>query len=395
MPLQHATAPNVARSGRFTSLSRSYRTGFEPLSMVRVGTIHEADDALEIAKLLVIPDAHGSHWDQRAIALLQLLILFVLHRYRDTPDLRNLAKVRSLVALGWEGLQTVFAEAAELGPTTLRELGGGFLGNGVSDEGRSIWSNTDKAIALFGSDRPAGLITTRSSFDMMSFNREVASLFLMVDEEKVGVYGGFLRVIMGCALMAMTRAKTEAPPEHPTLFLIDEAATLGRLEPLETGVGYLATYARLLLVFQDLDQLERTYPKARSIIANATVKVAFGVNDIATAKMLSETIGKATTQSHSQGKSQRSIDLFQRETNRGQSETGRYLLDPSEVMRLPRDQAMIFFNGAVVHPILASKVQYFKVWRWWRRWDQWRSQSAKPVPRREAPPLPFDLSPSV
>lgn len=261
---------------------------FNPLDMVRVGTYHEADDALELAKLLVIPDSSEGHWDTRATQLLQALILYVCRGYAETPELRNLAKVRSLVALGWDGLAPVIEEASFLGSPTLRETMTSFKGVADTPEAKSVLSNAEKAMALWAADRPAGMISLDSTFDFRDFNRQTMTCFIMVDEEKLQIYAGFLRVMMGCALMAMTRAKTEVPPKIPTLLLLDEAAAMGRIEPLETGVGYLAAYARLILVFQDLNQLRRTYPKAESMAANAGCKVAFGVNDTETAKMAPE-----------------------------------------------------------------------------------------------------------
>jgi type IV secretion system protein VirD4 len=346
-----------------------------PLDMVRLGTYHEADDALELAKLLVIPESSEGHWDTRATQLLQALILYVCLRYRETPELRNLAKVRSLVALGAKGLEPVMAEAATLGPVSLRDLATGFQGMGDMPEAKSIISNADKAMTLWAADRPAGLVSMESAFRFEDFNRRTMTCYLMVDEEKLPIYAGFLRVMMGCALMAMTRAKEEAPPKVPTLLLLDEAAALGRIEPLETGVGYLATYARLLFVFQDLDQLNRTYPKARSIMANAGVKIAFGINDVETARMLSDTLGPVTTASRSTGESFRSLDPAAAQRSQGTSEAGRALLDLSEILRLPRDRAIILFNGPVRFPVLARKVRYFKERRWRGQWDRWRSQA--------------------
>eukprot|EP01037_Dinobryon_pediforme_P017099 gene17099-17290_t len=360
---------------------------FNPLDMIRLGTIHEADDALELARLLIIPDSSGGgHWDNRATQLLQGLILYTCHRYAGMSELRNLAKVRSLVALGWGGLEGVFTEASRLGPTTLREIATGFTGMDASEEAKSILSTADKAISLWGADRPAGMVSATSSFDFRAFNRRTMTCFVMVDEEKLPISAGFLRVMMGCALVAMTRAKSEAPPKVPTLLLFDEAAAMGRIEPLETGVGYLATYARLILVFQDLDQIQRTYPKARSMIANAGCKVAFGVNDIETARMLADTIGHTTTVSRSTGESQRNVDLVQQQLNQGRSEAGRYLRDPSEIMRMPRHRAMVFFNGPVTYPVMARKVRYFRVWRWFGRWDKWRPRRATVLPFRPQPP---------
>lgn len=364
---------------------------FNPLDIVRTGSFHEADDALELAKLLVIPDSsNGGHWDNRATQLLQGLILYTCLRYAQTPELRNLSKVRSLVTLGAEGLSPLMEDAKKLNSASLREFLISFENIAGSDEARSIFSNAEKAMAVWSGDRPAGLISQKSTFDFRDFNRKTMTCFIMVDEEKLPIYGGFLRMMMGCAIMAMTRAKSEEPPKVPTLLLLDEAAAMGRIEPLETGVGYLATYARMLLVFQDLDQLKRTYQKSTSMIANAGCKIAFGVNDIETARMLAESIGQTTVTSHSAGQSQRSTDMFERQHNQGANEAGRYLLDPSEIMRLSRKKALIFFNGSVRHPVLATKIRYFKVWRWRGMWDRWRSTPAKVV-AFSPPPPPKDL----
>ncbi|MGF0540752.1 type IV secretory system conjugative DNA transfer family protein [Agrobacterium sp. ES01] len=363
------------------AINPEWSDSFNPLDMVRIGGFHEADDALELAKLLVIPDSsNGGHWDNRATQLLQGLILYTCLQYAATPELRTLSKVRSLVTLGAEGLAPLMEDAKTLGSASLREFLVSFEKIAGSDEARSIFSNAEKAMAVWSGDRPAGLISQKSTFDFRDFNRKTMTCFLMVDEEKLPIYGGFLRMMMGCAIMAMTRAKSEEPPKIPTLLLLDEAAAMGRIEPLETGVGYLATYARMILVFQDLDQLKRTYEKSTSMIANAGCKIAFGVNDIETARMLADSIGQTTVTSHSAGQSQRSTDMFERQRNQGANEAGRFLIDPSEIMRLSRKKALIFFNGPVRHPVLARKIQYFKVWRWRGMWDQWRPRSAKIVP---------------
>ncbi|WFU07544.1 type IV secretory system conjugative DNA transfer family protein (plasmid) [Rhizobium sp. CB3171] len=350
---------------------------FNPLDMVRVNTFHEADDALQLAKLLVIPDTTGgSHWDNRATQLLQGLVLYTCLRYADIPELRNLSKVRNLVSLGWGGLGPVMEEARTLGSTSLREIMEAFRDMDASDEARSILSNADKAMSPWSADRPAGMISTMSTFDFRDFNRETITCYLVVDEEKLPIYREFLRVMMGSALTAMTRVKHEPPAKHPTFLLMDECAAMGRIEPLETGVGYLASYARMLLVFQDLDQLKRTYPKASSMIANAGCKIAFGVSDIETARMLADTIGQTTVRSSSRGKNHRS-----------ESDAARMLKDPSEILRMPFSRAFVFFNGRVRYPVLTRKIRYYKMWRWMFRWDKWRKPSAKIIP---FPSLPDD-----
>ena len=84
--------------------------------------------------------------------------------------------------------------------------------------------------------------------------------------DKLTVYAPFLRVMTGLAIGGILRAGfNSAPPACRPLLMLDEAAALGYLEPLEDGMGYLAAYARAMLIFQDLGQLEATYPKARFV----------------------------------------------------------------------------------------------------------------------------------
>jgi type IV secretion system protein VirD4 len=216
----------------------------------------------------------------------------------------------------------------------------------------------------------------------------------MVPEEKLTIYRGFLRVLIGCALIAMTRSKA-AVPRQRTLLLLDEAAALGSLQPIENGVGYLATYMTMIMVWQDLDQLQRTYRRARSIIANAGCKVAFNVSDIDTARMLAEQIGFATILSHSASQSQSNLDPVRQNLSQGISETARYLVDPAEIMRLPDRQALILMPRQVTYPILAKKVRYWRERRWKGLWDEWRPGS-HPLPApAKAPVLASRQEPSI
>lgn len=100
--------------------------------------------------------------------------------------------------------------------------------------------------------------------------------------------------------------------------------------------------------------------------------------------MLADTLGHRTTESYSSGQSQRSWAPSDIQRNQGANEASRYLLDPSEIMRLPRNRAIVLFNGPVRFPVLAHKVRYYKVLRWKGCWDRW-GRSAQVVPFRQKP----------
>jgi type IV secretion system protein VirD4 len=346
---------------------------FNPLDMIQVGTWHEADDAKQLADLLIIPTHDGEHWDEKARSLLAAVLLYVCHKYRDEPELCTLSQVRALAAQDWPGLEATLRDAASLSSISLREEATSLLAMDQSDEMKSIKSTMDKATGLWSVDKPAGIVSLRSDFRFEQLNQQTGTVYVMVPEEKLAIYRGFLRAIIGCAIFAMTRQKQHLP-KAKTLLLLDEAASLGRIQPIEDGVGYLAAYMNMIMVWQDLDQLERTYSRARSIIANAGCKVAFNVSDIQTARMLADSIGHTTILSHSAGRSQTNVDLMRHNLSEGVSEAARYLLDPAEIMRLPDRRALILMPRQVTYPILATKVRYWLERCWRGLWDTWRTE---------------------
>jgi type IV secretion system protein VirD4 len=350
---------------------------FNPLDMVRVGTWNERDDAEALAKLLVMPDGHESHWDNKAEGLLTCLIL---HTVTLEPELRTLSHVRTLSTLAPQSFSELLQRIGTKGGGAAAELANSFLAMGGSEEYKNILSNVEKATRIWSSGSPAGSIASKSTFQLTDLIDKTTTIYLVVDEEKLSVYAGFLRVIVGCVINALTRAKDRPRPKHKVLLLLDEAAALGSLEPLERGVGYLRAYCTPVLVFQDMAQLKQLYRRWGSFIANATCKVFFNVTDLDAARMVSETVGQAPTLARNQSMSQGSMDLFTSQQSFGASETTRWLLDPSEVIRLPGRNALIFYRSDIMrYPVLATKINYrqWRHWYWWGKFDRWEPMATR------------------
>ncbi len=128
----------------------------------------------------------------------------------------------------------------------------------------------------------------------------------------------------------------------------------------------------MLLVFQDFGQIETNFPKARSIIANAGAVCIFGVRDLATAEQVSKMLGPKTMAAHSQGTSQASTAVIRQQLQNSVAETGRSLLDPSEILRMGDREALVFVDG-VRFPARVRKIRYWKEWRFRGHWDRWRA----------------------
>jgi len=155
-----------------------------------------------------------------------------------------------------------------------------------------------------------------------------------------------------------------AKPAQPVLFMLDELPALGYMRPIEEGIGYLAGYgAKLWLFVQDLDQLQKTYPKARSMIANCAVRQAFNVQDPDTAKLLSDMLGTATVRLHSEGQSSPlPFNLVASSFHSGAFEGARQLMTTGEILTMKGNEQLIFVQG--LPAFRARKVRYFD---WWER----------------------------
>ena len=144
--------------------------------------------------------------------------------------------------------------------------------------------------------------------------------------------------------------------QTPTLFLLDEFAALSRLEAVERAMGLMAGYGLQLWPILQGEaasrkrsggafrcrtggahgQLRDLYgARANTFVANAGVLQVFGVNDVETARWLSQALGRQTigyeTVTHRPG------DL----PSTSEHVTGRELLTPDEIMRLPQSLQLL------------------------------------------------------
>jgi type IV secretion system protein VirD4 len=304
----------------------------------------------------------------------------IIYLLRTRPkELRTLAALNDLVNAETHTLTETFKSMAQRPEAVIATKARMALAALEHDEFRSVMNNAGKALNLFAEDRIAARLTATSDFDLMDVHRSVMSVYVMVPEEMMATFAPFLRIVIGCALAAMVRGKALTRPKHKPLLMIDECQNLGRLDALERAMGVLREYARMVLVFQDLGRMRKLYGEdgAVTFIANSGAQVAFGVNDIRAARDLAEMLGMGTVASRSQGQSQANTDLLKYQEQTGHSEAGRYLLDPSEILRLPARKSIVRMN-TVRAPILAQKVRYFREARWRGLWDRWRENDAGP-----------------
>jgi type IV secretion system protein VirD4 len=147
------------------------------------------------------------------------------------------------------------------------------------------------------------------------------------------------------------------------LFLLDEFAALGRLEPVERAFGLMAGYGlQLWPILQDLHQLRSAYgERAGTFLSNAGLVQVFNVADVDTASWVSKSIG-ATTMAYQTTGTSTSRGPLQFFNTKSASTTAhlsrRDLMTPDEIMRLDSTLEILLRQGEA--PVIAAKIRYYE-----------------------------------
>jgi type IV secretion system protein VirD4 len=170
--------------------------------------------------------------------------------------------------------------------------------------------------------------------------------------DRLATYARWLRLMVA---QALTDWRARRPATRPVLFLLDEFAALGRLEPVERAMGLMAGYGlQLWPILQDVHQLRALYGRrAGTFLSNAGVLQVFGVNDHDSAKLVSDLAGQETVVFETMS---RAIDAEETGLSFGQQHVGRALLTPMKSAHCA-DRQLLFLAGQ--RPIIAAKLRYY------------------------------------
>ena len=329
---------------------------FNPLADLDPDSLDIAEDAAALADALVF-DAPGeageAHWNEEAKALLTGVILHVVAH--EPPGRRNLATVRELVSSAPDAFETMLAAMQR------SEAAGGLIARAAnrhlskSDrEAAGVLSAAQRHTHFLDSPRMARVLG-RSDFRFAELKERTATVFLVLPPDRLSTYSRWLRLLVTQSLAELGRSP--ARPVAPVLYLLDEFAALGRLEPVERAFALMAGYGvQLWPILQDIHQLRATYgQRAGTFLSNAGVLQVFGVNDHESARLVSDLLGQQTIVFQPMS---RALDSEKSGISLSQHHVGRPLLTPDEVRNLPQDAELLFLAGQ--RPIVARKLRYFE-----------------------------------
>ncbi len=338
----------------------------------------------------VICASHGNakdkFWQGSAANVLTAVFLWLT----DQPgEIKTLGRAREVVSLTREDFKKRFLipmAASEAFSGAIREMAAPFI-DLAAETYSGVMSNLSEA-TKFLSDPQIKAATAVSSFSIQDLALGQTTVYVVIPPERMDTQKTWLRLVIIAAMHVFKAARRRTG--HRCLFLIDEFASLGRLDDLPRDIATMSGFGiDFALVVQGLDQLKDHYGDAQAtILSNCAYKWFCNVNDLESAKHLSESLGKATVGTTSESTSASSGPHGGSNSHsKTYSETGRLLLTPDEVLNLGRDVAILLQPGK--HPGYLRPVDY------WDLPQAFQMLRQKRPGLYWSPPLAYDPNPYV
>lgn len=332
--------------------------GFNPLDLLNPQSFTFAADALVLAQMLIkrsgSEGASSEFFKNTACAHLRD---FIIHcKTAEPPERQNLTTVYGYIhsdAPEWEALLDAMkrnpacGHIARTGAIALerREAQAPEEFSGVLStmQEHMNWL-ADPLVREF-------LARSDVDFEMLKGRKVcqrggVISLVLPLEYNKT--HAAISRLALACAVLTLQR---EPRPKGKVLFLIDEAADLGKIEGLADWLATLRKYGVVIWpIFQNIGQLAQLYGRGwQTLVANCGMLQILGIgNDLETAQYTERLLGQCTVQTVSvNAKGERSF-----------GQTGRALITADELRRLKSDQQIVLIGN--LPPIRLGKTPYWK-----------------------------------
>jgi type IV secretion system protein VirD4 len=353
---------------------------FNPFDFIEAENELAIDDCRDIAEALVVRTGQEKDpfWNDAAetwlTAMSALLVNLKPQIAANLAELKTLvsdttlmrqAIVKMIESDAWDGV------LSRLGHT---------LTHSQDKELNSTLTSTNRHLRFV--DSPAiAASTAASSFDPAGLLTGKMTIYLILPPDRMRAQAGLLRLWVGSMFRAVIRGGLRE--DRKVNFVLDEAASLGRMEAIDDAIDKYRGYGiRLFLYYQSLGQLKKCYPddQGQTLLSNTT-QVFFGVNDPQTAEYVSNRLGEQTIVVSSGGTSSggsRSSDSKSGSSSSGTSwnrsenwqQHARKLLKPEEVTATPKRIAITFSPDAP--PLWTRLIRYYE-------WDFQESRGIGPV----------------
>ena len=375
---------------RFEPAASNGSACWNPLDEIRIGTDYEVGDTQNIATMIVDPDGKGlkSHWDKTAFSLLTGVILMALYKARKNGQTASLNDVDRMLANPDQPVSDLWVEMAKQSKLytsdgndhdVISSTGQDMLDR-PEEEAGSVLSTAKSFLALYRDPAIARNIS-HSNFcikDLMNHDSPV-SLYIITEPSDKTRLRPLTRILISMIFrilagkMKFEHGRPKPTYKHRLLFMGDEIASQGKLEPLQDSLASLAGNGILCyLIFQDITQIksrELGYGVDESISSNTHIQNAYPPNRAETAEYLSKLTGTTTVIKEQITTSGKRLSTWLGQVSKTTQEVQRPLLTVDECLRMlgaEKENSLIIKGGHMLifvagYPaIYGQQVLYFQ-----------------------------------
>jgi type IV secretion system protein VirD4 len=387
------TAGHRARTGNRVFLfspgnEKSHR--YNPFDFIRPGTGERTTDIQNMSQIMV-PKGEGDNavWQGLSQQLLAGVISYI-HESDFYQNRRNFCEVNSFFATGMDlqkVLQKIIAVETYLSKFTVESFRRYISLN--EKAARSALIEIDNALRPFQNERIAAA-TMVTDLDLASIKHRPTSIYLAPNVNDVELLKPLLVLFIQQTLELLTREQD--PKALPVYFLLDEFRQLKKMTEITSKLPYVASYnIKFAFIIQDLKNLDEIYGETtrHSMLGNCGYQLVLGANDSATAKYVSEALGKTTATYWTESRAIEILGFNNR--SKMQQKRERDLMMPQEIRQLPPEDMILLAEGQAA--IRAKKIRYFAD-RSFRASAQYALKHQPPVPQTDLPqflPVPATL----
>lgn len=358
----------------FFNPTRPDSVRYNPLLEVRRGP-DEIRDVQNIVEMLVNPTGEKQTfdvWDQHASQVLVALILHVLYAESD----KSLGRVRDLLLDFDDSFPSLIRTLHRTNPQTNQpephpevvRVAKDMLAQPPKFQA-GVRATAAGYLILFA-DELVRRNTSVSDFrvgDLMCAGHPV-TLYLQPPPSDGPRLRPLMRILLNQACRALLEhldADASGRPKHHKLLLeLDEFATLGRLDFLQSNLRQMAGYGiKAHLIVQSFSDIVESYGRDNTILDNCHVMVSFACADTVTQQRVSQMTGTVTEyrRNYSRPRLRKWLWGFRPGESLGSLsdvEQVRPLMQPGDVRELPEDEQLVFVTGHP--PIRCRKVRHYQ-----------------------------------
>jgi type IV secretion system protein VirD4 len=346
-----------------------------PLWGIHLGTDREADDCYQASLDIVDMDGKGlpTYWDKASTAFGGAAIAKIGYRslYLNDPKLLSLpglvdyisskATIDELIddmlatpddphaVFGWVGFDGK--------PTRVRpwiaDVARAMKAK-AEEEKSGVYGSFIEFLAIYRSEVLRKHITESTfSFKQLANGSRAGIVYINVPAMRLDHLRPYLRMLTRSALRELTESTGTIEGREvrgnvrSTVFALDEVAALKHVEELGSASGFLRGHGVILMLFwQAISQLHRLYGAEESIRETIDVHIFGRPKTHEAAKLISDALGQFSALVTKRNVSGRRVTVGPRDHLAEHADiTTRSLLTPSEVMRLPKERAIVFTGG--------------------------------------------------